>query len=578
MTVQERIDAIKENGGQYLQRFKLENITYSMCLEAVSLDGTALYFVPAEYRTDEIYGIACKTAGQLLYDVPPESITLSICRDAVRSYGAALEYVPQEYLIEDICFEAVCNDPHAFRFVPEGILTPEFCAKVISKKDGSWISSLPDSYKKTSFFSALIDLAPKVFWYLPKKNRTAAICKKAIRNMGFNSTSEAVHRIPQLFGKLHPALYDHETCLEFATSEYFINWTEMRQGRGTLSSIIGNELTIKDDVIQLDKFLCFYDVCVEAVQANRFFIQAVPQEMMSEELCERAIMADGYCFRYIPDQYKTQKICELAVAYDPHNLEEIPDDYKTPSMCLTAVKASGFNLSAVPEALKTHEMCVIAVSDNSSGLDYVPEHLFDKEIALLAINNPPTYGPLRLSRIPENLRDYEVCEAAVSKTGSNLAYVPENVKDYNLCLIAAQHGFYAAKYIPYEYFTPELCLVVAKGNSSDFKWIPKDRLTKEACLEAVKHRTMAGGTVIGEIPHEILTPEMCDISVKTAVQSFSQIPEEYITEEILLYVAEKAPGLLQENFPLRFRTKECIEMFIEKCPSATSFFRRLIGD
>ena len=221
MTEEERIMAIRESGGQYLKELKPENITYTLCFEAVSIEGTALQFVP------------------------------------------------QEYLTEEMCFNAVCTDPQAFRFVPEDILTPEFCAKVISQKEESWIRSLPDSNKNTSFYMAILDIVPKVFWYLPKRNRTASVCRKALRNMGFNSTAEAVHCVPQIFGLLHPALYDHDSCLEFVKSEYFKNWTEMRPERGSLSSIIGNELKINDEVIQLDRFLRYYDVCIEAVQANR---------------------------------------------------------------------------------------------------------------------------------------------------------------------------------------------------------------------------------------------------------------------------------------------------------------------
>ena len=50
MTEEERIKSINKYGGRHLQRYNKENITYDMCLTAVATDGTALEFVPDEYK------------------------------------------------------------------------------------------------------------------------------------------------------------------------------------------------------------------------------------------------------------------------------------------------------------------------------------------------------------------------------------------------------------------------------------------------------------------------------------------------------------------------------------------------
>lgn len=286
--------------------------------------------------------------------------------------------------------------------------------------------------------AALVRETPESFYSLPKKNRTAAICKLAIQGLGYPSVEAAVKDKPSLFRLLHPSLYDHDTCLAFVRSDYFKNAAGLVPGRGMQIRITGDDLEIDGEKIKLSKFLRFYDVCAEAVQASRLILEAVPRELITAELCELSIKADSFSFRYVPEEFKTKELCQLAFACDPWTLKSIPDRHKTPEMCLAAVKESGHLLKAVPDELKTREMCMIAVADGGRGLDAVPERLFDKEIALLAINNPETSAWRILGKIPERVRDYDVCLAAVTRSGDNLEFVPDEfISEEILLLVAA---------------------------------------------------------------------------------------------------------------------------------------------
>ena len=576
MTEQERIDSIVKNGGCHLKNFKPENITYQMCLTAVSDTGSAICYVPEQYRTEEIYQIASQSFGDILRIIPQEYLTPEICTNAVKAMGTALTYVPDAYKTSDLCFLAVCKDPQAFQYVPTNMLTPEFCARVVKQKGYHSISSLPNDLKNSSFIASLVCEAPESFYALPKKNRTAVICKQAIEGFGYPSVAAAVKDKPSLFRLLHPSLYDHDSCLAFVQSDYFKSAARVVPGRGMRISITDDDLEIDGEKIKLSKFLRYYDVCAEAVQANRLIIKSVPREHITAELCELSIKADGYSFKYVPEEFRTRELCQLAFECYPWNLEVIPDQYKTPEMCLAAVKESGFLLKAVPDGLKTHEMCMIAVTDGGRGLDAVPERLFDKEIALLAINNPETSAWQLLGAIPEKARDYDVCLAAVTRSGDDLKFVPDTVKDYKICYMAAQKGSHSAKYIPHEFFTPEVCLALTSRDATQFDDIPQDCLTTEACLEAVKHGYRYGGTVIGKIPRQLITQEMCDIAISVSPFSLKDIPEEFVTEEILMHVAAIAPGRLQDNFPDRFKTQDFVERMIAQYPRTEWYLKNNI--
>lgn len=285
MTESDRIQSIKKHGGRHLQNFKEENITYGMCLAAVESDGTAIYFVPNRYRNEEIYRAVCRSFGSFLQYIPKQYVCQEICELAVCSDGKALQYVPESLKTPELCFQAACSDPIAFRFTPSEILTPDFCAMVVQKKGADSINALPNSYKNTKFYSAVIDKAPEIFWVLPKKSRTASICRTAIEKMGYSSTAEAVQNQPHLFELLHESLYDHDACLAFVKSDWFkLSVSELWFSYSrTRQSICGNELVIFRHAIPLDKLLRYDDVYELAVQENNIFLEAVPS-MESREL------------------------------------------------------------------------------------------------------------------------------------------------------------------------------------------------------------------------------------------------------------------------------------------------------
>ena len=133
MTEQERIESIKKNGGAHLKSFKEENITYDMCVAAVSMDAMAVTYIPPKYLSAEIYAMACRFLGTCLRFVPSELITEEMCLDAVRSEAASLEHIPEQYRTVELYHEAALRHPYAFRYMPVELITPEFCGKVVEK-------------------------------------------------------------------------------------------------------------------------------------------------------------------------------------------------------------------------------------------------------------------------------------------------------------------------------------------------------------------------------------------------------------------------------------------------------------
>lgn len=72
-----------------------------------------------------------------------------------------------------------------FKDIPEDILTPDFCAKVVKAKGIESISSLPSKYKNATFYTALVEIMPEAFRSIPKRFRTASLCKAVIKGLGY---------------------------------------------------------------------------------------------------------------------------------------------------------------------------------------------------------------------------------------------------------------------------------------------------------------------------------------------------------------------------------------------------------
>ena len=555
MNETERIESIKKNGPSHLKKFKTENITKEMCLVAIKMNGRALEFVPDEYLTEEL------------------------CIQAVSLNGLALEFVPDSYMSKEICKNAVQNTPEAIKFVPLHLITTQLCLKLFEKHGLESVSFLPNELRTKEFYQKLVKSCSSVFRYIPKKYRDADLSMVFLKALGFRSLYHAVKDSPSIMGLVHNSLYDHESCLEFVKSRTFFISVHRELGKRPFATISDSGIvTFEEYSFDLKKILRWYDVCEIAVPRGHLVLKYVPKRILSADLCRIAVDADGHAFMFVPEKYKSQELCELAVNKYPWNLEEVPEEFISPEMCMRAVKESGFLLRAVPDNLKTYEMCKIAILDEGTGFKYVPDHFFDRELALLAIENARASEWQLLHDIPERLRDYDVCLAAVKRDGEDIKYVPERVKDYKICYTAAQKTGSAAEYIPQELFTPELVLALTKKSAIDFDKIPKDCLTSEACIEAIKQGSQYTGTVIGSVPMGLMTQEMCDLAIKISVWSLKDIPEQYVTEDMLLYVAQEAPGRLEDNFPKRLRTDAFVNKVIEKYPSAERYIKRIMNN
>ena len=424
-----------------------------------------------------------------------------------------------------------------------------------------------------------------------------------------------VRKDPSFFALLHPALYDHDTCMAFVQSKQF--------SQISTSSYAINDGTISDNgfIIPLERFLQFPDVakiavshwtgyfayvpakamtpelCKMAVEENAMALEHVPDSLQSEKICEIAVRGNGRVIRCIPEKKLTSQLCKLAVENDsksielipekwrtkdllelaftnyPQCIELFPDEYKTESLCLQAVSSDGELLKSVPETLRTYDICYAAAIHGADIKD-IPENLIDKKIALAIIEHGTIKErwevilndtiPLLFAKVP----DSEVYLAAVKKKGESLKYVPDEAKSYEMCLAAIHSTLSAVSYIPDDMFTDEIRSIYAKNwvpwvGEMD---IPEKHQTSQMWLEIFNRHDCCVHYVLCQVPKGLLNQEMCDVMVRNSYPLYRKIPEEFISEDMIIYMAKTTPGQLGLRFPEELKTEAFCKRLIEINP------------
>ena len=76
--------------------------------------------------------------------------------------------------------------------------------------------------------------------------------------------------------------------------------------------------------------------------------------------------------------------------------------------------------------------------------------------------------------IPNEHKNKEMCELAVTSDGLFLKYVPDELKDENICVIAVNKDCIALRYVPHIFLNYALCMDVVKKHGRVLKYVLSD--------------------------------------------------------------------------------------------------------
>jgi len=442
----------------YLYKVKRIPCESSEAAEQEALLWAAEKSVSAIRQDAEFWRIAIEINALLLFFVPDEYKTQELCTLAVARDGMALKHVPPEMRIPELCKRAVYNDTRTLEFVGENEKTKELCLMAV-KNHGSALE------------------------YVPYQLRTAEICLEAVKHYG-----SALEYVPE-------ALKTQELCLA-ALKNDFSEWTMRYIPENVRTSDFYEKCLLSADrYSSLHRIIppepLSEEVYRKAVRNNSDALAAVPMEQRTYELCVEALLNDhsiGSPLEYVPDKFKTPEFCLNCVRIKGRYLEDVPEALKSYELCLEAVRENGYALEYAPPHLLTGEIILAAVCQNSDALQYVPAAFQTDEVYIEAIKNDD-FG-FALGYVPEKYHTSENCLAMLSKPNDDhhisLGRIPKSVITEDFLLAATRLNGEMLKYVPKKLRTQELCFEAVKNNGWALEFTPRPYITETLCNTAVQ--------------------------------------------------------------------------------------------
>ena len=317
------------------------------------------------------------------------------------------------------------------------------------------------------------------------------------------------------------------------------------------------------------EFMTFETVCIYLKHHSRVeLLEGILKDVVKEyDEWLQLSKINPLIIKYVPENMKTPEMfLEMVRSYGRYGLEYIPENMKTPEICMEAVKRDGLALQYVPENMRTPEMCMEAVNKYPIYFEYFGGSLSEM--------------PTALQYVPENMRTPEICMEAVKQDLNALKYIPENLKTEELYLnLAKSQPGYVTEYkdkttkiyissvlglIPENMRTFEICLKEVKNNTFALRYVPENMKTYELYLNLAK------GTDLFFFPENMRTPEICIEALKNNRRALQYLPESMRTPEICME-AVKNNGYSLQYVPESMKTLEICMEAVKSCRDAIEY-------
>ena len=197
------------------------------------------------------------------------------------------------------------------------------------------------------------------------------------------------------------------------------------------------------------------------LKTGRMLLRDVPLHLRTYDLCYASVENDRDCInlQYVPVHLRTKPLCERAAMATrpdfksrPRLIRSIPYDVLAQDdaeMCYKIVRSDPASLALIPDILKTYRVCLAAVSSSHDRhrtrvLADVPARHLTFEMCQTAV----THNPLDLRHVPLDILTEEFVERVMMDNGSCLAFVPLHLRSVNVCAIAVNEYPPALKFVP----------------------------------------------------------------------------------------------------------------------------------
>ena len=302
--------------------------------------------------------------------------------------------------------------------------------------------------------------------------------------------------------------------------------------------------------IKLDHF--WDELLIPAVQKNK----NLTTEQIYRYFCLQCFDKNPLVIKDIPSKYLT----------NGHYLKAITTDYRSFKFA-SRIK--------MPKDIFTYEICLNAliksIKNNDCIFIHIPNELKDYTMCELAVNN--SSKQTIIVDIPEEHRNYKLCWTILAiKNECNfhsLSYIPKNVLDDELYIHTLTNNPGVIEYFPERLLTEELCLDVVLKDRHLIRWVPAKFMTETLLSVCIKQYP----NLIHQIDERFLTYNIYKIAVAYSNEYLKNVPEDIVDDELLLSSLESRINIsLKDKYNYRFYDLEFCQKAFEINPEAIIYF------
>ena len=222
-------------------------------------------------------------------------------------------------------------------------------------------------------------------------------------------------------------------------------------------------------------------------------------------------------------------------------LEAVPDEMRIPEVCIAAVRQRAEAIQFVPKECMTTKMILTAIDApyNNKSLDsflqIMSTHYYNSKLCI-AEKKKGFLGSV-LQIIDKQYYNSTICMAVVKKNGYHIKYVPKEFITGEMILIAihSMSNYYDLNLGDFDkkHYTYELCLATVKRNAYSIGFVPEEFMTNEMVLAAVNAPYVYCNSVLYEIDKKYYTSEVCMAAVTKNGFGLGCVPENLQTPEVI---------------------------------------------
>lgn len=496
LALQKGKEAITDNGYE-LQYIPEKLRDYPTCLAAVKSSSSALEYVPRNICDYQI----CLEAVQRVSSYGEESLFKNIKKlfetkiltvdeyqdlrnQLLLKNGGVLMLLAKEERDFTVCFNAIKNNPYMLRaienFSEETLLNEGdfkiLCSEAL-KVNSSVISFVPKSFRTFPMYLDAVNKNWRVLTDIRNPEVTPSFTREEINLLFIEAFKEHAYSRKEIFASI-----------DNTEDAKIIALALINEGFNVLQYI---PEPLRD-----------FDICKQAVLKNPAELANVPTDILkANNFLSEIVIQNGYALKYIPKELVTMPLCEAAVKNNStsSSLEWVPVPFRTAKLCQVYLQNKD-NIYYILSKIKNFK-------ENSA--------LSADEYKALALEVVKTFGYL-LKDVDIEMRDSELCYAAIRQSAHALEYVPVSQRTFDLCNEAIQKDTWNGQVIehlknfrqttllsPDQYKT--ICMFFIKKSGFNLKYVDEDMRDADLCLEAVKE----SGRAIEFVPKAICTYSIC---------------------------------------------------------------------